>query len=408
MRCSCKEEDLLDRGKVQLKEKVYWINRNQKFNFRISSLFIFIVVLIKIVFLDVIKIDSSRFILLSFLYLLGCLISWYIVTDTSKGSYTLLIGTFIAYLFSISFSSTYEGNILALFSEAIRIEVLFLAIGVPIISSTVIRDENPEKHREVIKKLRYYIVFSVSILISLYLILATFKDVSGSHIFWNIIQIDDLTIISILLFLFIGSLFVFAHILFEVINIYLNSKKVIKENLKQAIQERDINSFEKYCDKLSKDDIIVILNDLICENINSIDNSYLDMIGNIIDKYYSVMSNKNIKSLIKQTLKIAIRIGYTSFIGKHFEKLNKTDASFFIDEIIREGYKTADDSWFCGINYILQNYHKIYDKYIDENRRNVTMGLLYDKTNIINTENTLRIREFMKKNYPSVTNMVRV
>lgn len=250
------------------------------------------------------SLNISIIVVLSILYLVGGYVSWYIVVDNkNEGSYTALVGAFVAFIFSISFA-TYEGNITDLTYTSIQVEVLLLTIGVPLVFNTALRDENAYKHYLAMQLLKYFIIFSLFITILLLFELMIFGDnVSGTHIYLGLLLIDDRLLFSVSMFLFIFSIFVFTHIIFDLIDIYLISKVVLKDKFKQLINDGNINSLNKFCDKFNEYEIIEIMDEAIREEVEP-DNSWIDGILHLIKKYNFKNREYGDKYHISTTIKL--------------------------------------------------------------------------------------------------------
>lgn len=258
-------------------------------------------------------VTMSRWLLpiLSILYFIACGVSLHIAEKTPETKiwdrHILVIGASIAYIFSVSASPSYDITVIDLMTIAVRLEVLLLAIGVPLAYNATVKhsetsidkdtkkhygvtelpkhsetsvDKDAKNHSEVIKLLKNFVRFSVIIIILLLYQLSIFNfnenDTIGSHIFLGV-PIEDVLLISISIFLFICSLFLFVHIIFRLIDIFSMSalKEKRKEGLKQAIRKGDKGSIKENCDNLNGDDVADVMREMIEKEIDGADDALL-------------------------------------------------------------------------------------------------------------------------------------
>ena len=268
--------------------------------------------------------------ILLMLYSVACYVSLRIAGKTSETKiwdrHILVIGASIAYIFSVSASPSYDITVIDLMTIAVRLEVLLLAIGVPLAYNATIKhsetsidkdtkkhyevteldtikhyeitelakhsetsiDKDAKNHSEVIELLKYFVIFSVIVIILLLYQLSIFNfgegDNLGSHIFLGV-PIEDILIISISIFLFIYSLFLFVHIIFRLIDIFSMSvlKEKRKEGLKQAIRKGDKGSIKENCDNLNGDDVTKVMREMIEKEIDNADDVLLGGMHHLIE-----------------------------------------------------------------------------------------------------------------------------
>lgn len=217
-------------------------------------------------------IDWCRVFILSVLYFAVCIISLFTEKfgNENRDMHILLIGAFIAFIFSVSLSPDHDSNVITLISIAVRLEVLLLAIGVPLVFNAAIIKKNPGKHLEAIRLLKRFVYLSLFVIVLLLFQLSIFdEDVTRSHIFLGIISINDISIISISIFLFIYSIFYFIHIIIKSIDIFLKDveehKQKQKQKLKDLIRKGDEEPIKKHCNNLDGKDIADVMHKVIQE-----------------------------------------------------------------------------------------------------------------------------------------------
>ena len=227
-----------------------------------------------------IPIDWRLIFILSVLYFAVCIISLFTEKsgNENRDMHILLIGAFIAFIFSVSLSPDHDSNVITLISIAVRLEVLLLAIGVPLVFNATIIKKNPGKHLEAIRLLKRFVYLSLFVIVLFLFQLSIFdEDVTRSHIFLGIISINDISIISISIFLFIYSTFYFIHIIIKSIDIFLKDVGELKQKqkLKDSIRKGDEESIKKHCDNLDGKDIVDVMRGMIGKEIDKADDALL-------------------------------------------------------------------------------------------------------------------------------------
>ena len=226
-----------------------------------------------------IPIDWCLVFILSMLYFAVCIISLF--TEKSgngnRGVYILLIGAFIAFIFSVSSSSGCAGDVINLMTIAVRLEILLLAMGVPLVFNTAIRDESPERHLKAIRSLKRFVYLSLFVIVLLLFQLSIFdKDTIGSYIFVGLLPIEGVSIISVSFFIFIYSLFYFISIIIKLIEIFVGyTKPLEKQKLKDSIKKDEEGSIKEHCNNLDGKDIANVMRELIQEEIDKANDTLL-------------------------------------------------------------------------------------------------------------------------------------
>jgi hypothetical protein len=217
--------------------------------------------------------------------------------NENRDMHILLIGAFIAFIFSVSFLPDCDGGVINLMSIVVRLEVLLLAIGVPLVYNATIRGEDRKKHLEVILLLRRFVYLSLFVIVILLFQLSIFdKDVTGSHLLLGIILIKDILIISISFFPVIYSIFYFIYIIIKLTNIFL--KDVEKQKLKDSVREGDEKSIKKHCNILNEGDITSVMREMIGKEIDGADDTLVGGMQHLL-KINCIDSKKCPEILIK-------------------------------------------------------------------------------------------------------------
>jgi hypothetical protein len=226
-----------------------------------------------------IPIDWCLVFILSVLYFAVCVISLFTEKfgNENRGMYILLIGAFIAFIFSVSSSSGCAGDVINLMTIAVRLEILLLAMGVPLVFNTAIRNESPERHLKAIRSLKRFVYLSLFVIVLLLFQLSIFdKDTIGSYIFVGLIPIKDISIISVSFFIFIYSLFYFIYIVIKLIEIFIGyTKPLEKQKLKDSIKKDEEESIKEHCNNLDGKDIANIMREMIEKEIDKADDTLL-------------------------------------------------------------------------------------------------------------------------------------
>lgn len=227
-----------------------------------------------------IPIDWCLVFILSVLYFAVCIISLFTEKfwNENQDMHILLIGAFTAFIFSLSLD--HDSNVIALISIAVRLEVLLLAIGVPLVFNAAIIKKNPGKHLEAIRLLKRFVYLSLFVIVLLLFQLSIFdEDFTRSRIF--------LGIISISIFLFMYSIFYFIHIIIKSIDIFLKDvgelKQKQKQKLKDSIRKGDEESIKKHCNNLDGKDIADVMREMIEKEIDKAGDALLGGMHHLIE-----------------------------------------------------------------------------------------------------------------------------
>lgn len=304
--------------------------------------------------------------ILLILYAIGCFASFQLVKDEKeKGSLILLLGAYTAFIFSASLIPKYDDiysnqNIIDIIKVIIELEVLLLAIGVPIVFNSAIRDEDPEKHYYSIKTLKFFIIISTTVTLSLLFILLISNDFSLyiKYIFsftsYNLNNYSIGYIISISIFMFIFSIFLFIYTIFDLVNIFLKYNHPIMAKFKTALIENDLHAIDRYSSKLdnqSKKDVLA--------KVMQTENPNFEGIYYLVKKDLNIQKNKSVQLFLKSHIEDAIQNNNEDKIDKCYEIL---DVSCIISVVSEFIYNINNISETKNYEKIAKSLHIILNK----------------------------------------------
>jgi len=366
MLCLCREVGLLDWEKVQkmkLEEKI------DTKSIKRFSVILFVFWLIaylspqwsnKIISYNIEHVSLK--IILTILYSIGCAASFYLVKDENeKGSLILLLGAYTAFVFSVSLVPTYSGiysnqNIIGIIEIIIELEVLLLAIGVPIVFNGAIRDEDPEKHYYSMKLLKIFIIYSVIVTLSSLFILMILN-----YFLFEFYHLSNFTIgyiISIFIFNFIFSIFLFIYIIFDLVSVYLKHNPPLMVKFENALIENNLHAIDEYnlgLDNESKKDVLL--------KVLRAGHPNFEGIYYFVKKDVNIQKETSVQLYFKLHIEDAIQNNNEDKIDKCYEILDESCIISVVSEFIYNINKAENYEKIAKSLHIIlyKDPHRLYD-----------------------------------------------